>query len=116
MSRYRRQLAQLRPSGTSAEVLFNPGTNKPYTIDTIVVTNVAGGGNSVDICIFHDIDGTTYDESTAVVWNYTLAHGGTKVFDIEISDYQKTSNVAVKISIANAANFTAYGIIEGEIS
>lgn len=111
----RRQLGQLRPTTTSAEVLFNPSENKPYNIDLIICTNSSGG--AVDITIYHDADGTTYDESTEVLATTSLADGQTLEFAPEkgIADYRKTGNVAVKVSSGTTVNFTAYGEIEGEV-
>ena len=110
----RRQLGQLRPSTTSAEVLFNPSTNQPYTIDLIIGTNSSGG--SGDVTIYHHATGTTYDGTTEVLATSTLSDGGTLEFSPEggLSDYRKLGNVAVKTSVVDSVNFTAYGVIEGE--
>lgn len=110
----RRQLGQLRPSGTSAEVLFNPTENKPYTIDTITVANVTAA--TVIVSIYHDRDGTTYDDDTIIFGPYTMAVGETvdREFIRGLSDYLASGNVAVKTSVVDSVNFTAYGEIEGE--
>lgn len=112
---FRRQLGQLRPSTTNAEVLFAPTENKPYTIDLILVTNSAGG--SVTIEIYHDADGTTYDETTEILAGKSLSSGETFEFSPSygISDYRNSGRLAVKASTANSAVFTAYGFIEGEL-
>lgn len=111
----RRQLGQRRPTTTSAEVLFSPSTNKPYTMDSVVITNVSGVG--INVSIYHDVDGTTYDESTAVLWQKPLPSKGTYTFSPKggLSDYQKNGNIAVQVDVANGATFTGYGEIEGEI-
>lgn len=110
----RRQLAQLRPSGTSAESLFSPSGHYPYKVDLIVATNNSGA--SVDITIYHDVDGTTYDDTTCIMSTSSLASGQTLEFAPEngIGDYRAAGNIAVKTSTADSVNFTAYGTVEGE--
>ncbi len=113
----RRVIGQLRPTGTSAEVLFNPTDNKPYNIDLIIVAN--GSTSAVTITIYHHATGTTYDGTTEVLAPLVVLAGKTIHLDhtkgMGIADYRKAGNVAVKTSIANSVNFTAYGEIEGEI-
>jgi hypothetical protein len=108
----RRQLAQLRPSSTSAEVLFNPETNKPYTIDYINICNVSGAAVNVSIC--HDADGVVYTEDTALLWNYEMAETEVLHWEAKLSEYQSAGNIAVIVSVASAVTFSAYGEIQGE--
>ena len=114
----RRQLAQLRPSGTSAVSLFSPDNQYFYTVDLILATN--NSGSSVDVTIYHDSDGTTYDDTTCILATTTLSAGDTLDFspgdgDYKgISDYQSAGSIGVKTSAANSVNFTAYGVVEGE--
>ena len=112
----RRQIGQLRPTSADAEVLFNPTENKPYTIDLINVVNTSST-QTIEVSIFHDADGTDYDEDTTVLWKCEVAPKGVLQFEPEkgISDYQKIGNIAVQSSLANTATFTAYGTIEGEV-
>ena len=107
-----RQLAQLRPSSTSAEVLFNPTDNKPYTIYNIIVTNTTS--SAVSASIYHDEDGTTYDATTAILESVPLIANQTLHYEGKIYGYKGAGNIAVKSSIANAITFTAYGEITGE--
>ena len=110
----RRLLAQLRPTGTSAEVLFNPSENKPYNIDTIVCAN--GTGSPVTITIYHHATGSTYDGTTEILAPLVLAAKETFHYEPRkgIADYRKAGNIAVKTSTVDSVNFTAYGEIEGE--
>lgn len=107
----RRQLAQARPAGTSAVSLFSQSSS-PYEIDLINITNVAGSDTTVSI--FHDANGTTYDESTALIWQVPLVSGETIHFEAKIADYQKAGGVGIQTSVGSAATFTAYGEIAGE--
>lgn len=108
----KRQLAQSAPSGTSAVALFDPDENKPYTIHTIIVCNVSAA--DADATIYHDADGTTYNDGTTILPATTLAAGETLLYEVEISDHQAAGNLAVKTSVASALTFTAYGEVQGE--
>jgi len=107
-----RQLAQARPSGTSAVSAWTPGEAAPYRIVLVSICNVTD--NAVDVSLFHDIDGTTYDETTALVWKHTLLAGEILCYESEISGYRAAGNLAVRSSVGNAATFSVYGEIQGE--
>jgi len=109
----RRQLAQLRPGGTSATLLFSPDTSNPYTIDFINICNTSA--SSADISIYHDVDGTTYDQTTALIYQYTLAANEVLHLEANISHDLQSGGVAVQTSVASAITFTAYGEVHGEV-
>lgn len=106
------QLAQLRPDGTTAVSLFSPDENRRYHIELVNVCNVSAA--ATNITIYHDEDGSTYDETTALVWNYVLGIGEVFQFESQLTGDLKAGNLAVKTSVADAANFTAYGNEEGQ--
>ena len=111
----RRQLAQLRPSGTSAVSFFSTSTHDGlYTMDLINICNVSSA--IVYVSIFHDVDGSIYDEDTSLVWEYPIGIG--QVFLYEpykgVSDNLIAGNIGIQVSVASAANFTGYGEVEGE--
>jgi hypothetical protein len=110
----RRQLGQVRPANTSATVLFQPLDSTPYNIDLIHVANV--GTTTIEVSVFHDRDGTTYDATTALLWQSELLPKGMLQFEMSkgIADYLKEGRVAVQTNVANSATFTCYGEIEGE--
>ena len=110
----RRQLAQLRPDTTSAVTLFSPTTNRPYSLDLIIATN--NTSNSVDITMYHDAVGATYDDTTCVLATAPLKAGETLQYFLSggLADYQSAGGVGVKTSIADSVNFTVYGELKGE--
>lgn len=110
----RRQLAQSRPNGVSAVTLFSPDENRRYTVDLILCTNSSGA--AVDITIYHDADGTTYNTQTEVLATTSLGDGVTLEFAPAngLSGYLAAGGIGVKTSSSNSVNFTAYGFIEGE--
>jgi len=111
----RRQLAQLRPSSTTAQSLYTPGEARQFDIDCVIIANVSGT-ESVDVSLFHDADGTTFDETTSILWKHTIQPG--EVIHYEplkgISEYRAGSNVGCKVSLSSAATFTVYGELQGE--
>ena len=109
-----RQLGQLRPANTTAASLFSPDENKPYKINVIIIVNTSGSAASATI--YHDIDGSTYDETTTILPAKSITASGFYMFQPNegIGDYNKAGNVGVKSSVADALTFTAYGEILGE--
>lgn len=112
----RRVLAQSQPSGTSAVSIFTPPQQGPYKIDLILITNISG--SAVDVTVYHDPDGTTYDATTCILATTSLASGQTIDFSpgdgLGIADYRATGNLAVKVSSGTTAAFTVYGEVERE--
>jgi hypothetical protein len=110
----RRQLGQLRPANTSAASLFTPAVSKEYRIYYIQVSNTTGSAASASV--YHDIDGTTYTEVTALLFGKVVPANDyiTLSFIGGIGDYQSTGNIGVETSVNNALTFTLYGEILGE--
>lgn len=102
-----KQLAQARPSSTTAVSLFSPISPKQYRLQRIFVANV-GTGN-VSFYLFHDENGTTYDETTAIAWEVTLARGQFYTEELNIDMLDSAGNFGIKTSAANDLNFTLYG-------
>ena len=104
---YASQLAQSRPSGTTAENLFT-ATDKT-DITRIVICNTTGA--TAKYSIYHDDDGSTFDESTALYFEVDLAANSS----IELADFvryltlPKDAQIGVKTSVASALTFTLYG-------
>ena len=78
-----KQLGQLRPANTTAASLYSPGANTETIVKSILVCNTTGG--AVTYRIFHDDDGTTYDENTALFWEMSLAANSTDVLEVDLS-------------------------------
>ena len=109
MSRFQeKQLGQSRPSGTAAVSVYSPPADTTAVIKTIIIANVGAG--SVDACLFCDDDGTTYDESTAIYWEVSIANGNTVIIDTYICMDNSSGNLAIKTSSANDITFTLFGV------
>lgn len=109
----RRQLAQAQPNNTAASI-WTPAIAAPYLIDLVNICNTTTG--DVAVSLFHDTDGTTFTEATALVWQHTLKTGEILCYapDNGISGYEAAGNLGAKCDVTDGATFTVYGEIEGE--
>ena len=105
-----KQLGQLRPANTTAASLYSPGANTKTEVTHIVVVETSGNADSFRI--FHDEDGTTYDETTALFFDEALAANTTRliVFERGLWMRDSTGNLGVRTATANRLTFTAYGV------
>jgi len=107
MSTTLKQLAQSRPSDTNAVSIYSPGADTESIIKSIVVCNTTG--LAVTYRIFHDDDGTTYDESTALFFDVSLAANSTDTLELNLTMNDSSGNIAVRTGTANGLTFTVYG-------
>jgi hypothetical protein len=104
----KRQLGQLRPSDTTATSIYTPpGSNTLAEISSIVVCNTSGAAASFSI--FLDPNGSTYDETTALVWLDEITTFDIIQFEVPIPIISG-GNLAVKSSSGNAFTFTVFGL------
>ena len=104
------QLAQARPSGTTAVSLYSPSLSKEVIFKSLVICNTSGA--PATFRIFHDDNGTTYDETTALFCDTSIAADTTVTITDVIAGNNPAGvagNIAVRTSVANALTFTAYG-------
>lgn len=110
------QLAQLRPADTNAAALVTPNDKEKIIVTLIVITNVDSANH--DFRIFHDDDGTTYDQGTALYYDEALAANTTKILNFAGSKTDPGlgglpildgGNLAVRSDGADDLTFTAYG-------
>jgi len=107
MTLQEKQLGQLRPANTTAASLYSPSAGVTAIIKSVYITNTTPG--SVTFRIFADDDGTTYDETTALFWDATIAGNTTIELDTFLAFNNAAGNLAVRTSSANALTFTAFG-------
>ena len=102
-----KQLGQARPADTNAVSIYSPPANNTSIITTINVANTT----AIDATyrLFHDSNGTTYDETTALAFDVTVSANTVQVHDYIIGMNDTTGNLAVRTGTANAVTFTVYG-------
>lgn len=108
-------LAQLRPSGTTAVQLFQSDTL--ITELTLLFAQVrAGEAGTVDVTVYHDDDGTTYDDDSVIFLDQRTRFASPSVFQARHPGsgilLAPGGSIGVQSSIANAVNFSLYGITE----
>ena len=110
----KRQLGQLLPTDTAAAALVTSVEAKGYVVDYINICNVHAASTAA-VSIFHDEDGATFSQGTALLWEYNLSVGEVLHFEAPISGYKASSTIGVQSSIPSSTTFTAYGEISGEL-
>ena len=97
-------IGQLRPSSTGAEVVYTVPSNTTSIIKSIFLSNTSN--SAVEYSIFVST-GTTYDETTALYFEISLAKNTSDNINTYIALEQ--GNVAIKINSANDATITLFG-------
>lgn len=113
MSALKKQLGQARPVNTTAVSIYSPASSIEATINGIVICNTTA--SPVQYSIFHDEDGTTYNETTALVYQLTIDANSINTIPLGQSRiYMRNSsgNLAIKTETASALTFTVYGVEE----
>lgn len=104
-------LAQSRPANDTAVSVYSPPNDTVRAeITLVVVCNTSGGVAAFRI--FLDDDGTTYDESTALFWDISVAADTTVEILLHNKSWWMTNsagNLAVRTDTASAFTFTVFG-------
>jgi hypothetical protein len=101
------QLGQARPANTTAVSIYSPASGINAVLKTIVIANTTG--SSASYRIFHDDDGTTYDQSTALFYDVTIPANTSDVIELSGGMNDSDGNFAVRTDTNNALTFTLYG-------
>jgi len=107
MALQEKQLGQLRPANTTAASIYSPGAGVTAIIRNITVCNLTG--LATEFSIFHDDNGTTYDETTALFYTVRIEKNQTIQLTAYAAMSDASGNLAVKTETASAINFTVYG-------
>lgn len=108
-------LGQVRPAVTTPVTLFTAGTLRTE-ITLLIATVIPGSVNTNNIVVYHDDDGSTYDNDsllftlpksvTADGVIFQAQHPGSGLF------IRPGGSIGVQCSFANDVAFKAYGITE----
>ncbi len=107
MSIQEKQLAQARENSTNAVSVYSPGSGITAIIKTIILCNQSGSAATARI--FIDDDGTTYDESTAILFDVDVPVGESIILNTFIAMNNQNGNLAYRSSVANAITITIFG-------
>ncbi len=107
-------LAQSQPAGTGAVSLFsiNGTSQRGATAYNLFIANVTG--SSVVYSVYFT-NGTTYNSTTALYYQQTLAANQTDdiVFVNGLSFLAATTNLAVQSGTGSAITYTLTGLLKG---
>ncbi len=108
-------LAQLVPNVTTAVTLFT-AQNLRTEITLMIAVIVPGTAGNIDIDIYHDDDGTTYDDTTLIASIQRADNADGLVFQAQHPGsgilIARGGSIGVKISTADDVNFSLYGVTE----
>lgn len=102
-----KQLGQTRPSTTTAAGLYSPAASITWIAKSLVICNTST--SLAKARVFHDEDGSTYDETTAILWDIEIEPGESAFIDSLLAGSTDAGNVGVRTDTANALTFTLYG-------
>jgi len=101
------QLAQVRAANTANTLLYS--SNVGETVQLFVkVANTTQ--QSADVRIFHDQNGSVWDETTAIVYDLRIAPGDFLEVD-HVFVNSPAATLAYRTSLANALTATVYGVV-----
>lgn len=103
------QLAQVRPSGTSASAAFT--ATIPTEVTRIFITNTTG--SAAAFSLYHDDDGTTFDQTTALFFGVSVTANTTTEFQCDPGagiQMRAGGALAVQTDTGSALTFSIYGI------
>lgn len=101
------QLGQLRPADANPASLYSPAASTTAILKTLTVCNTSGAVAAFRI--FQDINGSTYDETTAMFWDIGIAADETVQLDGFYPMDDATGNLGVRSSVGDALTFTVWG-------
>ena len=105
-----RLLAQARPAGTAAVSGYAKPTKQLITITHIVICNTTA--LSANCSLFFDSDGTTYDQTTALVYAQPIGANGTTIFDITFTMEVDGGNIGIQTGTGSALTFNIFGKVK----
>jgi len=102
------QLGQSRPANTTAVSIYTLPSNTKTKVNSMSICNTSG--SAATYRVFHDVNGTTYDQTTALFYDISLAADQSVEWEPANLWLNNTSgNIAVRTGTGNAVTFTLYG-------
>ena len=106
-----RQLGQGTPANTTAVAIYSPRNGIKGEIGSIIVCNT--GTNIIKYRIFHDADGSTYADASALFYDVTLGSGETDIICFKeiglIVDGDTDGTLGIRTDTADDMTVTLYG-------
>lgn len=106
------QLAQSRPSGTTAVKAFEADLTTEITLIAICNTT----SSTATFSLYHDDDGSTFDQSTALHYSQNIPANTTLYISADAMGggitVNKDGQIGVQTGTSSALTFTIYGTVQ----
>ena len=100
-------LAQLRPSGTSPDLLFSPRAGSQPILKLLYVVNLDNKDRKFSI--YFDNNGTSTTEAEAIAFEAVIKKNTTEAIEIDIPMRNSAGSFHVQTDKANELNFQLFG-------
>lgn len=107
-----KQLGQARENSTNAVSVYSPGAGETAIIPVGGVVIANNTASPVAVRLFCDDNGTTYDQSTALMYDVTVPANYSIVYPGIINMHDATGNLAYRSATANALTITVFGALK----
>ena len=104
--RFIKVLGQLRPANTTAAAVYTKTAGRVVWLDKLFVCNNTTAA-TCRVCL--DANGSTYDQTTALYYDYNIADNTTLIIDIGAYLETEGGSIGVRTSINDALTFTLFG-------
>jgi len=108
MALQEKQLGQLRPLDTNAASIYSPNLGVTGIPKVIVICNTTN--TSAKASLFQDDDGTTFDKTTALLFEVPVTKGQSVEFNTFLPMNDENGNLAVQVDVADTLTFTVSGM------
>lgn len=102
-----KNLAQARENTTNAVTVYSRPASTTSIIKTIIVCNQSGAAATYRL--FYDDNGSTYDESTALVWDAPVPADGSIILNLFLAMATASGTIGYRSSVANAITISLFG-------
>lgn len=107
MPRFVKQLAQARPANTDAATLYARPQGSTVYLDQLFICNTTG--SAANASVFHDDNGTTRDQTTALRYAFAVAANTTQIMDLKAYMATVGGTIGIQSGTNSALTFTLYG-------
>ena len=109
-------LGQTLPSVTTPVTLFSNISELHVEVTLLIAAIVSGAADSVNISLYHDDKGSTYDNTTLIGTVRRAAGDDDVVFQANHAGsgimVKPGGSIGVATNVASNVNFTAYGVTQ----
>lgn len=111
MSFVEKVLVQAKNVGTGAESIYTPPAGTIAIIKNIFIhAGAHASPANILVSLFIDDDGTTYDASTAIMWEHEITYGRSEPISCYFPMNNSSGNFAIKVNKADSCSISLFGV------